>query len=128
MGETKTYTGGCHCGEVRFEVPADISSVVSCNCSLCQKRGALWAFVPAENFGLRAGSDDLRDYQFGKRSIHHLFSPQRGLGPCSRWPQTKGGGMVGVTVRCLDDVDVAALQPSPLGFHSWGGRSAQIDP
>jgi len=45
MAEKKTYTGGCHCGEVRFEVTADLSSVVSCNCSICQKRGALWVFV-----------------------------------------------------------------------------------
>ena len=56
MPEPKTYTGGCHCGEVRFEVTPDISNVVSCNCSICQKRGALWSFVPAGNFGLRAGA------------------------------------------------------------------------
>jgi hypothetical protein len=58
MGEKKTYTGGCHSGEVRFEVTADISSVVSCNCSICQKRGALWVFVTPENFALRAGLEE----------------------------------------------------------------------
>ena len=79
MAETKNYTGGCHCGEVRFEVTADISSVVACNCSICQKRGALWSFVPADNFALRAGAEDLRDYQFGKKSIHHLFCAQCGV-------------------------------------------------
>ena len=56
MGESKTYTGGCHCGEVRFEVTADVSNVTACNCSICQKRGALWTFVPAGHFALRAGS------------------------------------------------------------------------
>ena len=80
MPEPKTYTGGCHCGEVRFEVTADISNVVSCNCSICQKRGALWSFVPAGNFGLRAGGEDLRDYQFAKKTIHHLFCPRCGVG------------------------------------------------
>ena len=79
MPEPKTYTGGCHCGEVRFEVTADISNVVSCNCSICQKRGALWSFVPAGNFGLRAGGEDLRDYQFAKKTIHHLFCPRCGV-------------------------------------------------
>ena len=24
MAETRNYTGGCHCGEVRFEVTAEI--------------------------------------------------------------------------------------------------------
>jgi hypothetical protein len=45
MADTKTYTGGCHCGEVRFEVNADLSGVIACNCSICQKSGVLWVFV-----------------------------------------------------------------------------------
>ena len=28
----KTYTGGCQCGAVRYEVSADIGEVISCNC------------------------------------------------------------------------------------------------
>ena len=92
MPETKTYTGGCHCGEVRFEVTADLSSVVTCTCSLCQKRGALWTFVTPEQFALRAGSNDLKDYQFGKKAIHHLFCPQCGVGAFSRGTTPKGGG------------------------------------
>ncbi len=111
MAESKTYTGGCHCGEVRFEVTADLTSVVSCNCSICQKRGALWTFVPAENFGLRAGSDNLRDYQFGKKSIHHLFCPYCGVAAFSRGIVPGGGGeMIAVNVRCLDDLDIGSLK------------------
>jgi hypothetical protein len=114
----KTYTGGCHCGEVRFEVTADISSVVSCNCSLCQKRGALWAFVPAESFALRAGLEDLRDYQFGKKTIHHLFCPQCGVGAFSRGRSPQGGETVAINVRCLDDVDPSGLKPVPFDGRS----------
>ena len=69
MPGPKTYTGGCHCGEVRFEVTTDLGKVTACNCSICQKRGALWSFVPAESFALRAGEEALKDYQFGKK-IH----------------------------------------------------------
>jgi hypothetical protein len=118
MSETKTYTGGCHCGEVRFEVTADIGSVVACNCSICQKRGALWAFVPAEQFGLRAGAEDLKDYQFGKKTIHHLFCAQCGVGAFSRGQNPNGGEMVAVNVRCLDDVDIAALKLTPFDGRS----------
>ena len=109
MSETKTYTGGCHCGEVRFEVTTDLGSVTACNCSLCQKRGALWSFVPSEQFGLRAGAEDLKDYQFGKKTLHHLFCGQCGVGAFSRGKNPKGDEMVAVNVRCLDDVDISAL-------------------
>ena len=118
MAETKTYTGGCHCGEIRFEVTADLGNVVSCNCSICQKRGALWTFVSPEQFALRAGADDVKDYQFGKKSIHHLFCPQCGVGAFSRGRTPSGKETVAVNVRCLDDVDIAALTPS-----SFDGRS-----
>jgi hypothetical protein len=118
MAETRTYTVGCHCGEVRFEVTTDLSSVVACNCSLCQKRGALWSFVPAEHFGLRAGAEDLKDYQFGKKTLHHLFCAQCGVGAFSRGKNPKGEDMVAVNVRCLDDVDIAALTPTPFDGRS----------
>ena len=103
MAEPKTYTGGCHCGEVRFAVTADISNVVACNCSICQKRGAL-----------RAGADDLKDYQFGKKTIHHLFCAQCGVGSFSRGTKPGGGEMVAINVRCLDDVDIAGLTQTPF--------------
>jgi hypothetical protein len=118
MADTKNYTGGCHCGEVRFEVTADISSVVSCNCSLCQKRGTLWVFVPPDSFALRAGAEDLKDYQFGKKIIHHLFCAQCGVGAFSRGTSPEGSEIVALNVRCLDDIDIATLEPTPFDGRS----------
>ena len=119
MAELKNYSGGCHCGEVRFEVTADLGTVVACNCSICQKRGALWTFVSPERFALRAGSDDLRDYQFAKKVIHHLFCPQCGVGSFSRGTSPKSGQeMIAINVRCLDDVDIAALKVTPFDGRS----------
>ena len=112
MSGPKTYTSGCHCGEVRFEVTTDLGKVMACNCSICQKRGALWSFVPAESFALRAGAEALKDYQFGKKSLHHLFCPHCGVGAFSRGTNPKGEEMVAVNVRCLDEVDAAALAPT----------------
>ena len=42
-----THHGGCHCGQVRFEVlaPANIE-VLDCNCSICAKKGFLHLIVP----------------------------------------------------------------------------------
>jgi hypothetical protein len=118
MSGPKTYTGGCHCGEVRFEVTTDLGKVMACNCSICQKRGALWSFVPAESFALRAGAEALKDYQFGKKSLHHLFCPHCGVGAFSRGTTPQGDEMVAVNVRCLDEVDVATLAPAPFDGRS----------
>lgn len=105
----ETKSGGCHCGQVRYDVTADLSQVMSCNCSICLKRGALWTFVPPERFALRAGEEGLTDYQFGKKVIHHLFCRECGVGSFSRGLGPDGQEMIAVNVRCLDGVDIAAL-------------------
>ena len=35
-----THTGGCQCGNVRYEVQADINEVFACNCSRCGRLGS----------------------------------------------------------------------------------------
>jgi len=73
---------------------------------------------PLESFALRAGLEDLKDYQFGKKSFHHLFCPQCGVGAFSRGTAPNGGEMVAINVRCLDDVDVAGLKLAPFDGRS----------
>ena len=86
--------------------------------SAVARSDALWTFVPPEQFALRAGADDVRDYQFGKRTIHHLFCPQCGVGAFSRGTTPKGGEMVAVNVRCLDDLDITTLALTPFDGRS----------
>ena len=114
MPELAKYRGACHCGRVRYEVETDLAQVMSCNCSICQKRGALLTFVPAAQFTLLSGEDDLTDYQFNKKIVHHLFCNHCGVGSFARGTGPDGSAMIAVNVRCLDDVDPATL--SPLAF------------
>ena len=113
MPETKTYKGGCHCGRVRFEVTADLGQVIACNCSICSKRGLLLTFVGPQQFALQSGQDDLTDYQFNKKIIHHLFCPDCGVESFARGQKAEGE-MIAINVRCLDDVDIAALKTTPF--------------
>ena len=109
MPEPKTYSGGCHCGAVRYEVDADLGRVMACNCSICRKRGTLLTFVPAEKFRLGRGQDALTDYQFNKKVVHHLFCTTCGVGSFARGRGPNGVEMIAVNVRCLDGVDPDAL-------------------
>jgi hypothetical protein len=112
--ESAKHSGGCHCGTVRYEVTTDLSPVISCNCSICQKRGALLTFVKAPQFTLLSGEDDMTDYQFNKKIIHHLFCGTCGIASFARGRGPDGSEMVAINVRCLDDVDLDALTPMPF--------------
>ena len=102
-----------------FCLTADLSKVYSCNCSICVKRGALWAFVPPESFALRAEAEALADYQFNKKVIHHLFCSHCGVGSFSQGIARSGNEMVAVNVRCLDGVDLAALTLTLVDGKKW---------
>ena len=73
------YTGGCHCGAVRYEVEADLSTAMECNCSHCAMKGFILTFVPAADFTLLTPEAKLTEYQFNKKHIHHLFCPICGV-------------------------------------------------
>ena len=84
MAEQKRYRGGCHCGAVRYEMTASFDTVLSCNCSICRKRGALWTYISPADFDLLSGEDELVDYQFNQRVIHHLSAGSAVSAPSPR--------------------------------------------
>jgi len=110
MSEAKTHTGSCHCGAVRYRVTIDLTKpVISCNCSMCGRSGTLLSFVPATQFELLSGEDALRDYLFNKHAIHHLFCTTCGIKSFARGLARDGTPTVAVNVRCLEEVDLDAL-------------------
>lgn len=100
------YTGGCHCGNVRFEVEMTIDKLLSCNCSICHKKGHLLSFASEDNFKLLSGQDSLKEYLFNKKVIHHYFCTNCGIGPFGAGKKPGGGQMRAINVRCLDNVDI----------------------
>jgi hypothetical protein len=105
----KTYTGGCHCGKVRFEVMMDITGAISCNCSICSKRGWLLTFVPSTSFTLTTGENELTEYQFNKKMIHHLFCKTCGTASFGKGSDGQGNEMIAVNLRCIDDLDLSVI-------------------
>ena len=105
----KKYTGGCHCKLVRYEVEADLTQVITCNCSHCSIKGFILNFVDKEKFTLISGREYLTEYFFNKKAIRHLFCNVCGV-------QSFGEGIafpkVAINVRCLDDVDISSLSPT----------------
>jgi len=109
-----TYTGGCHCGAVRFTVSMDLGAVIECNCSHCEKKGLLLAFVPAASFTLTEGDDSaLTEYRFNQKKIKHLFCPTCGVQSYGCGENAEGAETVAVNVRCLDNVTLANLERMP---------------
>lgn len=103
------YRGSCHCGKVAFEVEGEIGSAMSCNCSICQRKGSLMWFVPHDKLHLLTPDENASTYMFNKHMIRHRFCPVCGIHPYGEGTDPNGHRMAAVNVRCLEDVDLATV-------------------
>lgn len=105
------HQGSCHCGRIAFELDGEITEVVDCNCSLCRRRGGLLWFGPREALVLKTPESDVSTYTFHKHHIQHHFCANCGIAPYGEADHPKTGKrMIALNVRCLPDVDLAALK------------------
>ncbi len=114
------YTGGCHCGKVRFRVRGDLARTTVCNCSVCTKKGFLHLIVPPADFELLSGGDALLSYRFNTGVAEHKFCAACGIH--SFYTPRSAPDKVDVNVRCLDDVDPSTLSPEPFDGKDWEGQ------
>lgn len=60
MGEAMPISGGCQCGEVRYELSGPPDRVTVCHCRDCQKSAGApmvaWACMPRERFRITRGA------------------------------------------------------------------------
>ncbi len=112
------YKGSCHCGRVAYEVEGEIGAVAACNCSICSRKGSLLWFVPRASLRLTTPEGDASEYLFNKHLIHHRFCPVCGIHPYAVGTDPKGREMAAINVRCLEGVDLSALE-----VKSFDGRS-----
>ena len=103
------YRGGCHCGAIRYTAALDLDQgTIRCNCSLCSKSRAWFAFTAADKFRLEkdGGSIEYRWTPEGKTEpnlTYHICATcgvrthATGMGP--------KGPTAAVQVATLEGVD-----------------------
>ena len=104
------YQGSCHCGQVAFEVEGELAGVMSCNCSMCQRKGTLRWFLPRPALTLLTPPENMATYTFNKHVIQHRFCPTCGIHPFGEGVAPNGEAMAAVNVRCLEGVEVEQLE------------------
>lgn len=103
----RMLVGTCHCGAVRIEVPEPPREVVDCNCSICRRNGALWAFYAAGTVQLIGHPENTTQYVWGQKTI--MTFRCRNCGCVTHWEplQPEPDGKLGINTRNFD--------PSALG-------------
>lgn len=111
-------TGGCHCGDVRYEVIVDTSTASSCNCSVCTKFGVLGAVVKPDVFTLLSEEAKLTSYSRAPEIANRFFCARCHVHCFGKGHLAQlGGDFVSINLNTLDDFD-----PSRAKMVYWDGR------
>jgi hypothetical protein len=106
-------TGSCHCKAVKYEVEIDLAKpVIECNCSHCEAKGLLLAFVPGDKLSITEGEDHLTEYRFSTGKIRHTFCMTCGV-QCFGQGEGSDGPTAAINVRTIDGVDLTTLTRMP---------------
>ncbi len=104
------FQGSCHCGTVKFSVDAEMpTQAMSCNCSICRRKGMLMAFFPVAKFKLEQGEGALQAYLFSKHRLSHWFCKTCGIHTFAGGIGADGTEMRAINLRCVPDADLDSL-------------------
>ena len=108
----------CHCGAVRLTAPKAPDTVTECNCSICRKLAARWAYYKPSEVGMpRAGST--QPYVWGDRML--AFHRCKTCGVTSHWQSLDGAQeRMAINARLVDGLDWPAIRVRQFdGADTW---------
>jgi hypothetical protein len=112
--------GSCHCGQVRWSFDGVPESATACNCTICRRYGALWAY-DFETERIRV-SGETRAYTCGDRVLTFDFCPVCGCVAYWRGLTLKEDGRrrIAVNLRMAEPAAVASIPVDHLdGLETW---------
>jgi len=101
-----TVKGSCHCGAVTWEFDGTPDSVTACNCTVCHRYGALWAYDWLDE-GIRI-SGETTPYIRGHRMLSFNFCNT--CGNVAYWKgllEEEGRIRIAVNMRLTDPGPIA---------------------
>ena len=95
-------TGTCHCGDVTIELPSAPDGATNCNCSLCRRVGALWAYYEYGTVKVTGHPEHTQAYVQGDKTLRTVRCTACGC--VTHWEPLlpEAGGRHGVNLRNFD--------------------------
>lgn len=113
-------TATCHCGTVCIEVPGRPRQLTDCNCSICRRYGALWAYFKVSAARIACPPRELSHYSWGDESLR--FFRCKTCGCITHWLPVKlaRAARMGVNARHFEPRDIATARIRRLdGADTW---------
>lgn len=113
-------TATCHCGAVRVEVPRKPRTLTDCNCSICRRYGARWAYYKASRVRVRAARSATKSYVWGDRMLRFVRCATCGC--VTHWERVhrKADARMGINARNFEPEAIKTARVRLLdGASTW---------
>lgn len=110
----------CHCGGVKLEVARKPRQLTDCNCSICRRYGALWAYYSHKTVKLLTSAKRLGKYQWRNGTLEFYHCKTCGCVTHHERRAKRPDSTVAVNARLLEPQVIAGLRVRMLdGASSW---------
>ena len=110
----------CHCGSIKLVASQPPSAITSCNCSICNRLGALWAYYDEENVKVIAGVKHENTYSWGEKTITYHRCDECGCTTHYTTTQDDGSELIAVNCRMAQLLDVSNIPVREFdGLLTW---------
>lgn len=120
----------CHCTNVRFEIEELPGWVLDCNCTLCRRYGAIWAYPEPGKVNMISGETDVYAWQEGEHLDFHRCA---NCGCMTHMVAVNKEGkqqLYGINVRMIPTLDPATVELRQVdhGYTGWFWTHAEKPP
>ena len=92
----------CHCGAIQITIPRRPRRLTDCNCSICRRVGALWAYYKVGDVKVAGHPENTAEYIWGDKTLRIVRC--RTCGCVTHWEPLKPApdSRMGVNTRNFD--------------------------
>jgi hypothetical protein len=113
-------SASCHCGAVRLEIAQKPRQLTDCNCSICRRYGALWAYYSRKSVRVACAPGAASAYAWGHKSIEFYHCITCGCLTHYERANKDSDGRMAVNARMMDPEDIATVRIRKLdGARTW---------
>lgn len=110
----------CHCGAVRLEVARKPRQLTDCNCSICRRYGALWAYYSRKSVRLAYPPEAAVAYVWGDGTLEFYHCRTCGCAMHHERVRKTSNSTVGVNARMMESDAIASVRIRKLdGALTW---------
>jgi hypothetical protein len=108
--ESLMLHASCHCGAVRLEIGRKPRSLTECNCSICGRLAARWAYYSAKSVRISCKPGALQAYVYKDGTFEYNHCTTCGCVTHYRRINTSNNERIAVNSRMMAPDDIAAIK------------------